>query len=82
MQAAPDVAGMGIAGLFFVIWGFGILLTLASFILWIVALIDCAKREFPGESEKLIWILVIVLAHGVGALVYWFVGRPKGTLSP
>ena len=46
---------------------------------WIWMLVDCAGKKFQGDNEKLIWILVIVLAGGIGALVYYFVGRPKGT---
>ena len=58
---------------------FGCIGLLAT-IFWIVALVDCVKREFDGENEKLVWILVIVLAQGIGAIVYWFVGRDKGRL--
>ncbi|MEI6502520.1 MAG: PLD nuclease N-terminal domain-containing protein [Armatimonadota bacterium] len=49
-------------------------------VLWIVELIDCTKREFKEPNEKLIWILIIVLCHGLGAIVYWVVGRKKGRL--
>lgn len=48
---------------------------------WIWMLIDCAQRDFPGPNDKLIWILVIVLAGGIGAIIYYFVGRSKGTKS-
>ena len=63
-----------------VIWGVGGVVSLVALCLWIYALIDCVKREFPGENEKLIWILVIVLANWIGALIYLFVGKPKGRL--
>ncbi len=45
--------------------------------LWIWALVDCAMREFEG-NDKIIWILVILLANWIGALIYLFVGRSKG----
>jgi hypothetical protein len=48
--------------------------------LWVVALVDVLRREFAGENEKLIWILVVILTGWIGALIYWFVGRDKGTL--
>ncbi len=42
---------------------------------WIWMLVDCLKRnndEFPtgGNNAKLIWVLVIVLTHFIGALIY------------
>ena len=40
-------------------------------------LIECVTRE-PGEgNDKLIWILIIVLAGWLGALIYYFVRRPR-----
>lgn len=62
-----------------IIGGIGCI-NLIGFIFWIVAIIDVVKRDFPGENDKLIWVLVVVLANWVGALIYWFVGRDKGTL--
>lgn len=73
-------AGMfaGLIGLFifmiyFVFIGGFIILGVLGTILWIWMLVDCAKREFKNENDKLLWILVIVLASTVGAIVYYFV---------
>lgn len=38
----------------------------------ILALVDCAKRNFRKDSDKVIWILIIVLLGVIGALVYYF----------
>lgn len=46
-------------------------------ILWIWMIIDCATREKSEGNDKLIWILVIVLTHWIGALIYLLVRRPK-----
>ena len=46
-------------------------------IFWVWMLIDCATREPSTGNDKLIWILVIVLAHLIGALIYYFVRRPQ-----
>lgn len=40
---------------------------------WIWMLIDCAKRRYRNDTEKIIWIIVIVLAGWLGALVYFIV---------
>jgi len=49
--------------------------TAAAFWVWMI--IDCATREPVEGNERLIWILIIVLAHWIGALIYYFVRRPK-----
>ena len=42
------------------------------FVFWIKMIIDCAKRDFKAENEKVVWILVIVLLGFLGAIVYYF----------
>ncbi len=55
------------------------LLGIVFFAFWLWMLIDCCTKTFPGENEKTVWILVIALTGAIGALIYFFVGRPKGT---
>ena len=52
---------------------FGIALTA----LWIWMIVDCVTNEPPEGNDRLIWILVIVLAQGIGSLIYYFVRRPQ-----
>lgn len=73
-HVGPDV-GFALPGLIMV---FGGILALAFLALWIWALVDCIQRQFPGENDKLVWILVIVLVGWLGAIIYLIVGRPKG----
>ena len=61
------------------IWLLIIPLAVAGTVFWIVALVDCVRRDFPGGNDKLMWVLIILIAQVVGALVYWFVGRERGT---
>ena len=63
----------GIFALFFVIW-------IVGFVLMIWALVDAIR--VPDDSmyragTKLIWVLVILLASFVGAIIYFAVGRPE-----
>lgn len=51
-------------------FGVGVLGTL----FWIWMLVDCAKREPPGE-DRVLWILIIALTHLVGAAIYFFARR-------
>ena len=54
------------------------LITVATAV-WIVAVVDCAYRRYPTAGEKWAWLLVALLGHALGALIYWFVGRERGT---
>jgi hypothetical protein len=49
---------------------------LLGFILWVWALIDCINNEPSEGNDKLIWVLVILFAQLIGALIYLVVRRP------
>lgn len=53
-----------------------ILMVVLSWVLWIWMLVDCALNE-PSGNEKIVWILIILLANCVGAGIYLLVRRPK-----
>ena len=44
-----------------------------AFHIWMI--VDAAKRKYPAEkeSEKVIWLLVVILGQWIGSLVYYFV---------
>lgn len=46
-------------------------------IFWIWMLIDCAKRNFAGPNDKVIWILIIIFAGMLGAIIYYFVVKRR-----
>jgi hypothetical protein len=53
---------------------------IVGLVIWIWALVDCL--QVPDDSmyrtgTKLIWVLVIVLAQFIGAIVYFAIGRPS-----
>jgi hypothetical protein len=52
-------------------------LGIASTIFWIVMLVDCATKESSQGNDKLAWILIILFAHWIGALIYFLVRRPR-----
>jgi hypothetical protein len=80
--AAGSTAALGLAGIWIcfavVLWLAGIFL----FVVWIIMLVDCAKRdnsEFPnaGENTKMMWLLIVILASGVGSIIYYFLVKKK-----
>jgi len=54
-----------------------ITLGLLGTVLWIWMLIDCAMNEPSEGSDKIVWILVILFTHGLGALIYLLARRPE-----
>lgn len=48
---------------------------LATVVLWVVALWDVLSSEFRGANDKLVWVLVILFAPFLGAILYFLVGR-------
>lgn len=68
-----------IASIFIVLFVlFMIALSIASTGFWIYALIDCATKEpDDGTSNKIVWLLLIVFTHFIGALLYFLIRRPQ-----
>jgi hypothetical protein len=50
-----------------------IMLILSMSVVWVWMLLDCIRYE--NERDKVVWILVIVLAGVLGALIYLFARR-------
>jgi hypothetical protein len=46
-------------------------------VLWIWMLVDCLTKEPSQGNDKLVWTLVILLTHWIGALIYLLARRPK-----
>ncbi len=62
--------------IFLLFFGVVVVIGIAGFVLWLWALIDCASKEPTEASEKVIWILVIVLVP-FGAILYLLIRRPQ-----
>ena len=69
----------GVLGLFFLL--FAGLFALAAFVFWIWMLIHAVTNKGVGDGEKVAWVLVIFFLHFIGALIYFFIGRPKGAAA-
>jgi len=63
-----------IASLFFLAF---LALALAGTVFWILMIIECATKEPSEGNDKLVWILIIIFTHWIGALIYYFVRRPQ-----
>lgn len=52
------------------------LIGIASLVVWVWTLIDCVTNEPSEGNDKIIWVLVIILAQLLGAIIYLIVRRP------
>ncbi len=57
-----------------------LLLITITTVFWVVELIDAARRQFSEPNMKVVWMLVILFTHILGALIYYFVGKQQGIL--
>ena len=51
--------------------------SLAGLALWVWMLVEVLTRETDDGNNRLIWALVIVFTHWVGALIYLLVRRQE-----
>jgi len=72
----------GIFSLWFLFVSLIMLVNIGGLVIWIIMLIDCAKRDFPEENDKMVWILVIALTSWIGALIYYFMIKRKDQVKP
>jgi sterol desaturase/sphingolipid hydroxylase (fatty acid hydroxylase superfamily) len=81
MHSEPSPVFMLIPCLFMVLWILVVVAGVAAGVLgtafWIWMIVDCAKKEKDEGNTKLVWILVILFAHIIGAAIYYFVRRPQ-----
>ena len=56
-------------------------LGLAMFAFWVWMLIHAAQNKGLSDGERTAWVIIIALVHFLGALIYFFVGRPKARLA-
>lgn len=76
--AAATAAGVGFLAIWAIFWTvFGI----AGFVLWLWALIDVIKREFPNSNDKILWLVLIFILPLIGPIAYLIVGRKKGGVA-
>ena len=47
-----------------------VIVSILAFVFWVVMLIDAIRNS--SEQTKVVWVLVIILTHIVGALIYYF----------
>jgi hypothetical protein len=56
-------------------------LVVLMFVFWLWMLIHAVTSRGFSDGEKVAWVLVILFLHFIGALIYFFLGRPRGAAA-
>ena len=72
--------GSSMFGMFLIIPFIGAIVAIAVFVFWVMMLVDAIKHA--SEKTKLVWVVVIIFTHVIGALIYYFIEkRPRNKHS-
>ena len=74
------VIGLSLMELFLLLLLIPFSLALMAF--WIWMLVHAIQNKGLTDGEKVGWIIAIALLHFLGAVIYFFIGRPKANLTP
>jgi hypothetical protein len=72
-----DNAVAGIGGLFLFL--FIAVIGIAFFAFWLWMLIHAITNKGLRDTEKLLWVLLIVFVAFLGPILYFFIGKPKAS---
>ena len=57
-----------------------VLLGVIAIVFYVAMIVDAVTNRGLSDTERLMWVLVVILVTPgipLGALIYFFVGRPK-----
>jgi hypothetical protein len=75
MHLLASLFGLAIGGISLLFVMLAASIGIAGTVLWIWMLVEVLTRETDEGNNRLIWSLVIIFTHWVGALIYIFVRR-------
>ena len=78
-MATGTIVGLGLLAVVLIVFFWLIIIGLLvwAFVFWIMMIVDCATRNFKKEIDKIVWILIIIFTHIIGALIYYFIVKRK-----
>ena len=58
-------------------WLGAVAIGLFFFIFWIWMIVEVATKEPSQGNDKIVWLLVVIFTHWIGALIYFLARRPE-----
>ena len=49
--------------------------SLAYLALWVYCLVDVINGKFKDPNMKMIWVIILIFAHGLGPIAYLIIGK-------
>jgi hypothetical protein len=62
----------------------GMVLAVVALLFWVAMIVDAVTNKGVSDTERLMWVLLVLLLTPVvplGAVIYFFYGRPKRRLG-
>jgi hypothetical protein len=75
-MAAVLLIGMPGVGEWLIIL-FMLMMAAAALLFPAIALFDILRNQFKNQSDKLIWVLVVLLLPVLGSILYYAIGRAQ-----
>jgi hypothetical protein len=75
-MAAVLLIGMPGVGEWLIIL-FMLIMAAAALLFPAIALFDILRNQFKNQSDKLIWVLVVLLLPVLGSILYYVIGRTQ-----
>lgn len=54
---------------------------LVPIIFYVAIIYNITKNKYLNYNQKLLWILVVLIANIIGALIYWIWGRKPNNIK-
>jgi len=51
---------------------FILVILIVTIVFWTWMFVDCLKRSFDNSTDKLVWVIVLLLFYTPGAILYYF----------
>lgn len=61
-----------------------IVIAIAALCFWVTMIVDAVTNQGVSDAERLMWVLLVLLltpGAPLGAVIYFFYGRPKRRLG-
>jgi len=85
MNPDPASAAVAAGGLMFLLvmafYLFICVFFVVAMVFWIWMIVDVLTNE-PSGDDKIVWVLVVILTHWIGATIYYFVRKRKRVKLP
>lgn len=52
-------------------------IAILGMLFWLWMIVDCATHEPSDSNNKIVWLLIIIFTHLIGAILYYFIRRPE-----